>query len=380
MPTRHLSSRRDLLAAAGAAAVASMTSAVEAAEEATQPEKILRIGVISAASSGKPQFKNGHTYNFAQGFHPTVNMDFIKRHLSQGQIDLYEKYFRNPNFNFARLPFPDTKITHYYDADPKSAAMFCEAFPGVQVAPSLEKMAEEVDAIWLGDASDEGFDHFDLLAPALARGLPTFCDKPIGGTVAQTKKILEFARKHKAPLMSSSLYRHQWGTEEALRIRDSGESGALEYVIACTAGAWSLPVWHIYGHHPVWLAMTLRGPGVKAVNMVASGNTAHALMTYEDRKPAEIWFGRPDKGSTYSFATAVFAKRTYEWSPAINEHYWLGHHYQIFRMADIFRHMVRTRVEPVPHQEILEVTAVLYAASKSLKEKSRLVELAEVMG
>jgi hypothetical protein len=41
--------------------------------------------------------------------------------------------------------------------------------------------------------------------------------------------------------------------------------------------------------------------------------------------------------------------------------------------------MVKTRREPVPHQEILEVTAVIHAGVKSMNEKSRLVELAEVM-
>jgi hypothetical protein len=41
---------------------------------------------------------------------------------------------------------------------------------------------------------------------------------------------------------------------------------------------------------------------------------------------------------------------------------------------------VRTGKEPVPHQEILEVTAIIHAGARSLKEKSRLVALAEVMG
>ena len=44
-----------------------------------------------------------------------------------------------------------------------------------------------------------------------------------------------------------------------------------------------------------------------------------------------------------------------------------------------FRQMVRTRVEPVPHQEILEVTAVVHAAVRSQNEKSRLVTLGEVL-
>jgi len=33
----------------------------------------------------------------------------------------------------------------------------------------------------------------------------------------------------------------------------------------------------------------------------------------------------------------------------------------------------------VPHREILEVTAILYAGAKSLREKGRQVELAEVL-
>ena len=41
--------------------------------------------------------------------------------------------------------------------------------------------------------------------------------------------------------------------------------------------------------------------------------------------------------------------------------------------------MVKTRQEPIPHEEVLEVTAIVHAGAKSLQEKSRLVQLAEVM-
>jgi hypothetical protein len=40
--------------------------------------------------------------------------------------------------------------------------------------------------------------------------------------------------------------------------------------------------------------------------------------------------------------------------------------------------MVRTKEEPIPHAEIVAVTAIVHAGAKSLKEKSRLVELGEV--
>ena len=380
MSSQPNSSRRTFLAAAGAAGVASLAAArVQSAEPPAAPGKVWRIGVVSSSIGGRPQKTNGHTYHFAQGFHPTVDLKAIEKHLSSGPVTLFRTHFRNAAEDFARLPFPDTCISGYYDADLSVAAKFSECFPGVPVARTLDELVRNSDAIWVGDASGRGEDHFELCAPGLAKGLPTFCDKPIGGTVAETRKILEFARKHNAPIMSSSLYRHHWGTEEALRMKRSGDFGPLQYVIASQAGEWNYASWFIYGQHPVWMAMTLCGAGVEAVSMYARESTCHALLTWPDRMPAEVWYGRPDVRPTYCHTSAHFAKKTFEWTPAIEGNYWFGHHYQIARMAQVFLQMVKTRVEPVPHQEILEVTAILHAGAKSLNERGRLVTLAEVM-
>ena len=81
----------------------------------------------------------------------------------------------------------------------------------------------------------------------------------------------------------------------------------------------------------------------------------------------------------YCHTGVYFTKKRYEFTPAIEGDFWYGHHYEMFRMADTFRQMVKTRKEPIPHQEILEVTAMIHAAAKSLKEQSRLVKLAEVL-
>lgn len=365
--------RRELLLATGAVVGSSPTSA-------TQPaDKVYRIGVISASIRGKAQPRNGHTWHFAQYLHPRADLHAIKKYLDPGSAEMFRKYVRNPSYTFDQLPFPDTKITHYHDADPKVIGPFTEAFPGVAAAHSLEEMVEQVDAIWLGDASGYGEDHFDLVAPGLRKGLPTFCDKPIGGSVAGTRKILEFARQHKAPLFSSSLFRHEWGMEAALRKRDSGEFGPIQHVVASVQGGYTPDGWMIYGQHPAWTVMTLLGPGVEAVSLYARQNSGHALITYKDRMPAEIWFGRPNEVFEYCHTAVFFQKKRYEFTPSIEGDFWYGHHYEMFRLAATFREMIKTRKEPIPHQEILEVTAIIHAAAQSLKEKSRLVELAEVI-
>jgi hypothetical protein len=75
-----------------------------------------------------------------------------------------------------------------------------------------------------------------------------------------------------------------------------------------------------------------------------------------------------------------FTKQAFQFTPAMEGDFWYGHHYEMFRMAHTFREMVRTGKEPVPHREILEVTAIIHAGAKSLREKGRLVELTEVLG
>jgi predicted dehydrogenase len=341
--------------------------------------RVFRVGVISAAVRGKPQPRNGHTWHFAQYLHPAIDLDAFCAAVDPGTAKFFRSYVRNPKFNFDQLPFPDTRLTHYFDADPEAAADFAKAFPGVRVARSVEDMAEQVDAVWLGDASGYGEDHFGLVAPGLRRGLPTFCDKPIGGTPAGTRKILNLARRHGAPLMSSSILRHEWGTAAALRMRDAGDFGTIRHVVASLQGGYTDDGWLVYGQHPAWMVVTLMGPGAEAVSLYAQGGAGHALVTYPDRPPASVWYGRPGAESFYNHTEVHFERRRYEYTPAIEGDFWYGHHYEMFRMAAAFREMVKTRREPVTHREILEVTAIIHAAAKSRRERSRLVRLAEVL-
>lgn len=67
------------------------------------------------------------------------------------------------------LPFSDTRITQYFAAEATAAAAFVAVFPGVQAANSVEKMCEQVDAVWMGDASGKEDDHLDLVAPGISK-------------------------------------------------------------------------------------------------------------------------------------------------------------------------------------------------------------------
>src|SRR5438105_6676490 len=129
MEQLHGPNRRQALLAAGAVALGGAD-----ADAAEPGGKVYRIGVLSATIRGKPQPRNGHTWHFAQYLHPTVNLDAIKKYLDPGSSEMFRNYIRDPKYSFDQLPFPDTRITHYYDADSRTAGPFTEAFPGVKVA------------------------------------------------------------------------------------------------------------------------------------------------------------------------------------------------------------------------------------------------------
>lgn len=370
-------SRRHWLAAVGAGGLAAVPATVQAAE-AGSPGKVYRIGVISATSRGKSQKTNGHTWHFCFALHPKINLDAIKKYLDPGSANYFANYILKPQNFFHQFPFPDTTVACYYDPDADARKAFCEAYEGTEPVTSVkEMMAEGIDAVWLGDAGGIGDDHFDLIAPALEKGLPVFCDKPIGETVAGCRKILEFAKSHNAPIMSSSLFRHLWGTEQSIRLRDSGEFGPIQFVLSSLMAGYNPEGWLVFGQHPVWSIVAVLGAGIQSVSAYARETSLHALITYPNQMPAEVWYGRPDV--QYSRHMVAFQKKTYEYSSDIEDDWWYGHCYSMYRMQAVFRDMVKTRVEPIPHQEILEVTAVLYAAVKSLQERGRLVDLKEVM-
>ena len=154
--------RRNLLKTAGTAGLISLVANSHARADES-PARTFRIGMISATIQGKSQPRNGHNWHFGQYLHPTCDLDALKKHYPYGH-KLFSNVLRNPKFNFDELPFPDTRITHYFDpGDPQGTVPFTEVFPGVKVVTKLEEMISEVDAIWLGDASGLGDDHFDLV-------------------------------------------------------------------------------------------------------------------------------------------------------------------------------------------------------------------------
>jgi hypothetical protein len=113
--------------------------------------------------------------------------------------------------------------------------------------------------------------------------------------------------------------------------------------------------------------------------MVEHADMCHAMITYADRYPCHVWFGQPYEKFEYNRTDVYFRQKPYSFTPSIEGSFDVGHHYRILRLAAAFRQMLLTGLEPASHDQILEVTAIIHAGARSLKEQSRLIKLREVM-
>lgn len=97
------------------------------------------------------------------------------------------------------------ELVKLWDEDPRRAATFSETFLNTpEVCHTLEEVAEDIDAVFISDCMGPGKDHLKLGAPFLKRGIPTFMDKPLAFTLKDARQLVHLAKKHRAPLFSSS--------------------------------------------------------------------------------------------------------------------------------------------------------------------------------
>ena len=70
---------------------------------------------------------------------------------------------------------------------------------------SVDALAEQVDGLLL--LSDDGGMHLDRVKRVVDKGLPVFCDKPLEGSTATARELVDLCREHNCPLFSGSSLR-----------------------------------------------------------------------------------------------------------------------------------------------------------------------------
>ncbi|MBI4025501.1 MAG: Gfo/Idh/MocA family oxidoreductase [Verrucomicrobia bacterium] len=268
------------------------------------------------------------------------------------------------------------------DLDDDVARNFCEVFYGTpKICKTLEEASDDVDLVFIADCTGEGKDHLRLAAPGLKKGVPTFIDKPFAYHVADAKRILRLARKHRAPVMSLSMLRV---SPHAARFRNRlAEIAPVEFgtVRGCNEG--------LGGQiHTISLAQHVFGSGVEAV--YCTGPTvkyfmgpvamAHVLLDYggkPDRPKAGVMLNNESGGGWHgSLYASAYSRKGAVHSEGIGD---FQHPWSAAEILRRIKRMVRTRRPQASHDEMLEGIAIAQAARLAQKTGKR-VALKEVLG
>lgn len=245
---------------------------------------------------------------------------------------------------------PRARIVYVWDKERDKAEALATICGIEKVVDKPEDMIGDVDGVLLPD--DTSCVHGRLAGPFLDAGIPTFIDKPIAGSLAEARQIVERARKGNAPLMSMSCLRYTDAMLDVLKNKPNW--GAPQLVAAVGPDRKDKPL-HFYGIHIVQVYMVFMGMGAQCVHDVGDHDHHILKIDYADGRKGVIQLTQRMPGYV---ATGQFTKggRTVE----------VRLDRSFFRMLQDIIRMFRTKTPPVPIEEMLEIIAILDAAQESL--------------
>ena len=110
------------------------------------------------------------------------------------------------------------------DSRPEVARAVAESLPSARPADVEELMASGVDALVIATSTPG---HAPLLRAAVSAGLPTFCEKPVAATLAETVDVVRLVEQSGVPVHIGFQRRFDTGYKRA---RDAVRSGELGFV------------------------------------------------------------------------------------------------------------------------------------------------------
>lgn len=249
-------------------------------------------------------------------------------------------------------PFPQSVdeacISVVWDEDRAAAERLARVFGIEHVVDTLEEVASLCDGVIVTD--DGTLQHYRHAPYFLENGIPTFIDKPLAPDAETAAMLIDLAARHNAPLMSGSALRYATESEE-LRTRPN-LLGSIQ--LATAVGPNEL---FYYGIHPLELAHSILGGGIRSVQNIGSADQDIVKVSYGDGRILMLMVARGIQG--------LFQLNLYgtEGHRQVNVEDATGFYANLLRQVIV---MVCERKAPVPIQDALEVIRALEAAKQSL--------------
>jgi myo-inositol 2-dehydrogenase/D-chiro-inositol 1-dehydrogenase len=128
----------------------------------------------------------------------------------------------------AALGFVDDLVL--FDADPAAARVLADEL-GVRVAPDAAALLRGLDGLVIATPTPG---HAPLLRQGVAAGVPTFCEKPVAASLAETIALADLVAASGVPVHVGFQRRFDAGYQRARRAVESGTLGFVHTIRANT--------------------------------------------------------------------------------------------------------------------------------------------------
>jgi len=310
---------------------------------------ILRIAMVGMIEG------NGHPYSWS-----AIINGYDAAAMESCPYPVIPKYLGAEPAGSVRVPH--AQVTHIWADNPADAASVARTSLIPHVVARPEDVIGQVDAVVI--STDDGFDHARRARPFIEAGLPVFIDKPLATSMEELRTFAAW-QKAGAKLLSSSGLRY---SPQLAKCRaEQPALGELRWLAGVTTKTWER-----YGIHMLEPLFLLIGPGFSSIRLESQPDfeVAHLLhcsgvqVTLPVIYDGGSSFGTMQLCGTAGQSSLRFGNTTYQ--------NFLG---QMLSFIDF----VRTGRAPYPFTETVELMAILIAGLRSRAEKSRRVEIAEIL-
>ncbi len=255
----------------------------------------------------------------------------------------------------------DAAVTHAFaihDSPPQGGASTLDWCRERDIVPagSMEELVESVDAVMVIAADDSAW-HEQVAELPLKSGKPVFVDKTFAPSLAAGKRMFALAEEHGTPVFSSSAQRYcqdilDWQAAHRERPR-----------FVSTVGPHSLASYAVHQLEPI---VALMGPGVKRLKAFAVGSAVTQLiLDYGDGRLASF-VQSPQPYAEFNFMVSDGESGARLKSDDRNFYSNL--------MQALLGFFV-TKAVPVPHEETLEILAIIDAAREARRRPDTWIDI-----
>lgn len=238
---------------------------------------------------------------------------------------------------------------------------------GIKIVQSVEEVLAECDAVLL--ESVDGRRHLAEARPIFESGKPSFIDKPLAASYAESAEIFKLAAQHNARFFTSSSLRFE---TNIAALKHGDEVGDI---LACDAFSPAgldptNPGLFWYGIHGVEILYTFMGQGCISVNCEVTDKYHLVTGKWSDGRIATM---RGTRCGAHDYGVTVFGSKGVRQTK-------MSHEVPLY--STLLKQIVpffQGGPAPVAPEESLEMMAYIQAALLSENEK-REVKLSEITG